>query len=148
MSNQPEQKITELTEDDQNRLADQRSEVEKYLANEDSERKYKTPGGKLGIIRALLQANTFKREQTYELQCLGIVLGDAFVQELGWEWIMVEDDDGRDPAVSVPGTSIIIYPLTMISKRIERGEEVDVFDLFNGIVEMVEDQIIDDQFPS
>jgi len=37
------------------------------------------------------------------------------------------------------GTSIILFPQTMISKRIERGEEVDVFDLFNGIVAKVEE---------
>jgi hypothetical protein len=136
---QPEQQITALTEADQQRLRDQRAIVEKYLANEESRQKYKTATGKLGTIRALLQAGTFKREQTYELQCLGIVLGDAFVQDLGMEWIMVEDEYGRDPAIRMPNTSIILYPLTMISKRIERGEQVDVFDLFNGVATQVED---------
>lgn len=55
------------------------------------------------------------------------------------EWVMVEDDSGRDPAVQLPGSTIILYPLTMISKRIERGEKVDVFDLFNGIAAKVEE---------
>lgn len=59
------------------------------------------------------------RIKTCELQCLGIVLGDAFVQELKMEWVMVEDDGGRDPAVQPAGTTIILYPLTMISKRVE-----------------------------
>jgi hypothetical protein len=126
-----QQKITGLTEADQKRLRDQRAVVEAYLDNEDSKRKYQTAAGKLGTIRAILQAGIFKRDQTYELQCLGIVLGDAFVQELGMEWIMVEDEYGRDPAVRVRGTTIILYPLTMMSKRVERGEQVDVFDLFN-----------------
>jgi hypothetical protein len=139
MLSQPEQKITSLTEADQKRLADQRAIIEKLLEDEDSKRNYKTAAGKLGTIRAVLQAGVFKREQTYELQCLGIVLGDAFVQELGMEWIMVEDDYGRDPAVRMPNTSIILYPLTMVSKRVERGEQVDVFDLFNGIAAQVED---------
>jgi hypothetical protein len=133
MSAQPEQKITALTDADQQRLRDQRAVVEKYLGNEDSKKKYQTAAGKLGTIRATLQAGIFKREQTYELQCLGVVLGDALVQELGMEWIMVEDEFGRDPAVRMPNTTVIAYPLTMISKRIERGEQVDVFDLFNGV---------------
>ena len=55
------------------------------------------------------------------------------------EWVTVEDDSGRDPAVQLPGTTIILYPLTMISKRFERGEKVDVFDLFNGIVAKVDE---------
>ena len=139
MPAQPEQRITALTEADQQRLRDQRAVVEKYLGNEDSRQKYKTAAGKLGTLRALLQAGAFKREQTYELQCLGIVLGDAFVQELGMEWIMVEDEYGRDPAVRMPNTTIILYPLTMISKRLERGEPVDVFELLNGVAAQVED---------
>jgi hypothetical protein len=51
---------------------------------------------------------------------------------------MVEDEYGHDPAIRLPGTSIILSPLTMISKRIERGEEVDVFDLFNRVAAEVE----------
>jgi hypothetical protein len=139
MPAQPEQKITALTEADQQRLRSQRAVVEKYLGNEDSRQKYKTAAGKLGTIRAVLQAGLFKREQAYELQCLGVILGDAFVQDMGMEWIMVEEEHDRDPAVRMPKTTIILYPLTMISKRIERGEEVDVFELYNGVAAQVED---------
>jgi hypothetical protein len=69
---------------------------------------------------------------------MGIVLGDAFVQEMKMEWVIVEDSSGRDPAVRMPGTTIIIYPMTMISKRVEKGEKVDVFDLFNGVADHIE----------
>jgi hypothetical protein len=55
------------------------------------------------------------------------------------EWVMVEDEYGRDPAVRMPNTSIILHPLTMISKRVERGERVDVFEMFNRTVEQIED---------
>jgi hypothetical protein len=137
--NQPEQKITALTEVDQIRLRDQRAVVERYLGDQDSKQKYKTAAGKLGTIRAILQGGVFKPRQTYELQSLGIVLGDAFVQELGMEWVMVEDEYGRDPAVRMPGTSVILYPLTMISKRVESGEQVDVFELFNGVAAQVDE---------
>ena len=51
---------------------------------------------------------------------------------------MVEDEYGRDPCLVVDGTSIMLFPLTMISKRIERGEEVDVFDIFNALADDVE----------
>ncbi len=139
MPDEPQQKVTTLTEVDANGLREQRAVVERYLGNDASKEKFKTAAGKLGTIRAILQAGVFKPNQTYELQCLGIVLGDAFVQELGMEWAMVEDQYGRDPAVRVPGTSIILFPLTMISKRIENGEQVDVFALFNGVAAQVDD---------
>jgi hypothetical protein len=133
MANQPKQEITPLSEADHKRLHDQRGVVEEYLADENSRQKYKMAAGKLGIIHGILESDLFKPNQTYELQCLGSVLGDAFVQKLNMEWIMVEDEYGRDPAVRLPGTDITLFPLTMISKRAERGEKVHVFDLFNNL---------------
>ena len=63
------------------------------------------------------------------------------------KWSMVKDEHGRDPALRVPGTSIILFPLTMISKRIEKAETVDVFELYNGIagrvLELLEDDSVD-----
>jgi hypothetical protein len=133
-----EQKITAITAADAQRLTDERAVIEAFLSNEDSKRKYRTAAGKLGTIRAILEAGKFKPEQTYELQCLGVVLGDAFVQELGMEWVIVADEFGRNASVRMPGTTIILFPLTMISKRVERGEKVDVFDVFNRAAEDVE----------
>jgi len=139
-----DQKIHDLAKEDEARLTKQRQVVEQYLT-EDSKEKYKTAAGKLGLLRALVENDVFKKDQTYELQCMGIVLGDVFVQEMKMEWIMVEDSYGRDPAVRMPGTSIIIFPLTMISKRIEREEEVDVFDLFNGVAHIVDEKVAEEQ---
>lgn len=138
MQSQAPQTFTALTKADEKRLREQRAVVENLLGSWDSKRKYKTAAGKLGAIRAILQQGVFKREQNYELQCLGVVFGDALVQQLGMKWVIVADEHGRDPAVQLPKTSIIVYPLTMISKRVERGEQVDVFQLFNGIADQVD----------
>jgi hypothetical protein len=138
-SSNPQQTVSLPSVADLDRLAKQRAVIEKFLADDQSRAKYAKPAGKLGTLRGLLAQKAFKPTQTYELQCMGVVLGDALVQEMGMEWIMVEDDVGSDPAVRMPGTSIIIFPLTMISKRVERGEAVDVFDLFNATAAQIED---------
>ena len=134
------QTFSELTDEDKNRLEKQRQIITQYL-DENSVEKFKTPAGKLGTLRALLNSKVFRTEQTYELQSMGIVLGDVFVQDMAFHWIMVEDEYGRDPAIRFEDTSIIAFPLTMISKRIERGEEFDVFDLYNGVAETLEELI-------
>ena len=64
---------------------------------------------------------------------MGVVFGEVFVEDMGFHWILVEDEFGRDPAIRFEDTSVIAYPLTMSSKRVERGEPVDVFDLYNGV---------------
>ena len=134
-----EQKVSPLNAEDKKRLQKQRAIVESKLSNDESRVKYQKAAGKLGTLRAILKAGMFKPDHTYELQSLGVVLGDAFVQELGMEWIVVEDEYGRDPALRLPRTTIIMYPLTMISKRVERGEEVDVFEMFNGVADQVDE---------
>ena len=126
------QKIEPLNADDLARMAKQRAVVERYLGGDaENLRKYQFAAGKLGLLRALLERGVFQLTQTYELQCMGVVLGDALVEHCGVEWRAVEDEHGRDPCVQVPGTTIVLFPLTMISKRVERGETVDVFNLFN-----------------
>jgi hypothetical protein len=106
--------------------------IEKYLGGDASNlEKYQTVAGKLGLLRALVERRVFQSRQTYELQCMGIVLGDALVQHCGVEWRTVEDKYGRDPCVQIAGSSVVLFPLTMISKRVEKGQAVDVFDLFN-----------------
>jgi hypothetical protein len=137
MTNDSRQTIRPLTVEDEEELRQQRAVVEKYLGDETSREKYKKAAGKLGLIRGLLANDVFKTNQTYELQCLGVVLGDAFVQELKMEWVIVEDEYGRSPAVRVPGTTILLSPITMISKRVGNGEKVDVFDMFNWAAEKI-----------
>ncbi len=135
-----EQILSELNDDDLRRLEEQRAIVTQYL-DEAGLEQYKTAPGKLGTLRALLEAEVFSPDQTYQLQSMGIVLGDVFVQQIGFHWVVVKDEAGRDPAIRFQDTSVLLFPLTMISKRIERGEAVDVFDLFNGVAALAQEKI-------
>ncbi len=73
-------------------------------------------------------------DQTYDLQSLGLIFGQVFLQRhQGFDWWMVEDEYGRDPALRYKETSLLLFPLTMISKRLEDGEEFDLEELFNGL---------------
>ena len=80
-------------------------------------------------------AGLFKAEQTYELQALGVVLGDAFVQELDAKWVIVNDPFGRNAAVQIPGTTVYLFAVTMIQKRVEEGEDMDVQAFFHAVTQ-------------
>ena len=135
-----EQTISALNQDDLKRLNGQRAVVTRYLT-EKSRLSFETAPGKLGTLRALLDAEIFKPDQTYELQSMGVVFGDVLVQDMGFSWVMIEDEYGRDPAIKYQDTSIILFPLTMISKRMERGENVDVFNLYNSVASIAQEKI-------
>ena len=117
----------DLSDADVARLGAQRKWV---LDHDDDHRLAESVEGKLRLLSVILRENWIAPEETVKLQSLGVVFGDALAQELSLSWRMVEDDFGRDPALVVEGTTIQIFPLTMISKRIEDGERVDVADLF------------------
>jgi len=98
--------------------------------NPEAVQEYDTVSGKLALLQTILNAGWIDESETLKLQCLGITFGDAISQQLGLNWVMVEDEYGRDPALALEGTSILLFPKTMISKRVEDGEEVDVGELF------------------
>ena len=81
----------------------------------------------LSLLQRLLDSGTLEREATYTLQALGLAFGRVFLTENpDYDWWMVEDEYGRDPAIRYQRSSLLAYPRTMLSKRIEDGESVDV----------------------
>ena len=73
-------------------------------------------------------------------------MGDALAQELMLVWVTVDDEFGRSAALNWPGTSLICSPITMISKRVEAGEPVDVYALFQGVSERLREMAFSGDF--
>jgi hypothetical protein len=131
-----ELRITDPTADELARLESQRDWVRGHYDPE-ARHKYGTVQGKLVLLQAIIDAGWIEKSETVKLQCLGVTLGDALAQELQMHWVTVEDELGKDPALRFPGTTVVAFPLTMISKRIERSEQVNVAELFSGVCEHV-----------
>ena len=125
------QRLLPLSDDDVRALDAKRRWVQGHYESNAVE-KYQTLEGKLALLHTILSGQWIAPDETLKLQCLGITFGDALAQTLGLEWRMVEDEYGRDPALVQPGTSIVVFPQTSISKRIETGEWVDVRALFEA----------------
>jgi hypothetical protein len=88
----------------------------------------------LGLIQRLLDSGAVERDATYTLQALGLAFGKVFLHENSdYDWWMVEDEYGRDPAVRYKLSNLLAHPSTMLSKRVEDGESVDVVALFDGL---------------
>lgn len=81
-------------------------------------------------LQRLIEDKAYEAEDTYELQSIGLCFGEVMVKQLGFRWITVEDELGQDPAIQYGSTSIIAYPLTMISKRVEDGVQVDLQEIY------------------
>ncbi len=135
-----EQIIRELSNNMIARIQSQRDWVQNHYT-QDSIDKYDTVDGKLNLLDIIIKSNWIRKEETMKLQSLGITLGDTIVQDMNFKWIEIEDDFGIDPAIKLENTSIILFPLTMISKRIENDEDVGIFELYNSIKSKVNELI-------
>ena len=122
------QRVEEPSHEELLRIEAQRSWVRDHF-DPDTRTQYETVDGKLKLLDAILSQDWIRPDETVKLQCLGIAFGDILVQDLGLRWITVEDEYGRDPALRLDGSSVLVFPLTTISKRIERGEKVDIYAL-------------------
>ena len=86
------------------------------------------PGTALAVIDALLR-DGIGAEERWKLEALGALLGDAMATELGVGWCLVTDQWGTTPGLHLGGDDVA-YPLSMIAKRVEDGEQVNVQRLF------------------
>lgn len=90
-------------------------------------------------------------DHVVDLQCLGVPLGELLIQQLpNFAWWMLEDELGITPCIRYGESSLIIFPLTLISKRVELGESIDVISLYADLKSRIEPlrQQLDNQLNS
>ncbi|HJT72187.1 MAG TPA: DUF3806 domain-containing protein [Terriglobales bacterium] len=134
-SRQP--KFTELTEEDSTRLEQQRAVVAAAAKQRFGTTALTRTERDLPILQRLINDRVFKKSQTYELQCFGVAFGDVLASEFPLRWVMVTDEFGTDLTLRFKQTTIQINALTMISKRVERGEPVN----FQWLVDKTREQL-------
>jgi hypothetical protein len=125
-----DQKIEAPNAEDIARVEEMRSWVRDHFVPE-TRGKYETVEDKIHLLQTILDENWVAADETWKLHSLGITLGDILVQTMGFIWVAFEDEDGRDPALRDGDTSITLFPMTMISKRIEDGEIVNIAQLLD-----------------
>ena len=93
----------------------------------------------LPLIQSILDRKLYDATQTAKLQSLGIAMGDYMqYKNPSFHWAVVRDEYGRDLCLQYQDYAINIFPMTMISKRIEKGETVNVKGLVEGLFAQVE----------
>ncbi|MGI1679210.1 MAG: DUF3806 domain-containing protein [Cellvibrionaceae bacterium] len=102
----------------------------------------------LSRLQKIIDSNDVPASNTQELQSLGIVFGKMFIENTpDYDWWIVEDEYGKDACLRYKETILIIFPQTMISKRVEDGEELDVKEFYNMLKEDLE-QIKSENYPN
>lgn len=91
----------------------------------------------LALLQALLDKQLVRPDQVPELQAMGIIIGDLLAAELGMHWVVYEDNIGRSRALRYRETDDVLFPMTMISRRREAGNQTSVTAIYqkaSGII--------------
>ena len=133
-----EPKFTELSARDREQLDRQRSIIAGAVKKHYGSALTKTRKD-LPTLQRLIDDSVFNKSQTYELQSLGVTFGDVLASALPLRWVMITDEYGTDPTLRYKNTLINLNALTMISKRVEKGQKVDLSELLRITKEQLAD---------
>jgi len=87
----------------------------------------------LRVLQELIDNRALAVDQTFELQSLGVVLGDVLAEQFDLEWVIVDDRYGRSRALQYGSRDDVFFPVTMISKRYEKNIPVDIEELYRKV---------------
>ena len=98
------------------------------------------------LIQRAIDSGAIDRESEYTIYSLGLAFGKVFLNaETDYDWWMISDEYGRDPAIRYRQSTLTFHPQDMLLKRIERGERVDMValydNLFSQLQEIIEDGV-------
>lgn len=131
-----EPKIDTLSSLDQQFMQRQRDEVDSLARRYLGERLRNAPESDLAILQELLDKRLVKHDEVETLQAMGVVLGDLLARSEGLHWVVYIDRRGRSRALEFPVQKEYLFPITMISRRVEAGVEVNVQQLYEQALEI------------
>lgn len=83
------------------------------------------------LLQRIIDEQIIEPDDTISLQALGVILGDAFADSnKNLAWKVYEDELGKSHAVCVEETKECLFPVTMLSKRIENKTKPKVEDVY------------------
>jgi hypothetical protein len=120
------------------RMDKQRSFVAQLVAERLPGEHITRTGADFDLLQKIVDAKVIPASETWRLQSLGIVFGDALASTIdGLSWWEVTDEYGTDPTLRYRQTSLHLNALTMLSKRIEDGKAVDVRAMVKWLADLV-----------
>ena len=135
---QLEPQISDLTALDRKFMQEQRTRIDDLARSSLGRQLNGAVDSDLAILQLLLDRKAVSSSQTLELQAMGVVMGDLLAVEPTVRWVIYQDRQGRSRALRTGQSDNYIFPITMISRRVEAGATVDVSALYDKAYKLME----------
>lgn len=80
----------------------------------------------LPVLQQLVEKRVVKDDDVEVWQAIGVVIGDLMADEFDLHWVRVEDEYGVSKALQLQDTMNFVFPVTLLSKRIQFGQKIDI----------------------
>jgi Domain of unknown function (DUF3806) len=91
----------------------------------------------LDLLQRIIHKGLIPKDDRLRLQAMGVVLGNVMAQEFGMVWQVYEDKLGRSRALCVEETQHCLFPITMLSRRMEVGLLPNVKEIYDYCYEEI-----------
>lgn len=91
----------------------------------------------LELLQLMLDRRLVRADDTRQLQAMGMIMGDLLAADLGMHWVIYEDSLGRSRALRYRDSDEYLFPVTMISRRREAGNDTPVADIYRKAYDII-----------
>ncbi len=97
----------------------------------------------LDTLQRIIDGNLVKREDYASQQAMGVVMAQVFLADFPQtlEWKIYRDSLGRSRALCAKGTMECLFPITMLSRRMEVGSQPNVRKIYQDAIDMLADYL-------
>jgi hypothetical protein len=97
----------------------------------------------LQTLQRIIDNDLVERDDFKTQQAMGVVMGYVLLADFpqALEWKVYRDKIGRSRALCVKGTQECLFPVTMLSRRMEVGSKPDVKKIYNDAIAMMADHL-------
>lgn len=92
-------------------------------------------------VQALYDKLRQHHDQADHVNGLGVAFGELIVKNSNFGWAHVKYDGGYEACVGAPKSTIFCTPLSMMTKRIARGEATNIAKLCRDTIEAMEQRL-------
>jgi len=133
-----EASISELAWLDRNQMKQQEAKIDE-LARTRLGTQLRGDKSDLETLQKIIDRELIDRDDRLTLQALGVVLGNVMAREVKQlQWQVYEDDKGRSKALCLKEEKECLFPITMLSRRMEVGLKPNVEKVYRDALSLVE----------
>lgn len=93
------------------------------------------------LLQRIVDKELVKIDDSDSQQAMGVILGNVMLADFAGtlEWKIYEDSIGRNRALCVKGTQECLFPVTMLSRRMEVGTKPNVQKIYDDSIDMMKE---------